>query len=362
MASLVHRPDRSALGSESALLTTLVSLWEFSLLLCFIAFLGVAGLFAARLLAERRSRRRDELRKILLPALMRGETPNVRSSRPARDVAASLTLELAELVRGSDREALLRAATAAGAAEELARRLRSRLPQDRLMAAEGLAMFPGYRDDVTRVALADPVPDVRLGAALALAQEGRAPAVGTLIRELGIGTSENSLLVVSLMRDLVKADPHAVEALLYDLDLPDAAKLAATDALAESGAVDHGPLVSWMAEAAGDDPELRPRIIRALGRLGQPAGHEAILAALDDSAWQVRAAAAEAAGRSTLGPAIPRLTALLGDDEWWVRFRAGEALAKLGTDGRQALHRAATGTNPAAQLAAKATLAEQRTA
>jgi HEAT repeat protein len=343
-------------------LTTLVSLWEFSLLLCFIALLGVAGLCAARLLSERRGRRRDELRKKLLPALMRGETPDVRPSKLARNVAATLTLELAELVRGSDREALLRAATAAGAAEELARHLRSRVPQDRLMAAEGLALFPDHRDDVTRVALTDPVPDVRLGAALALAQEGRAPAVGTLIRGLGIGTSENSLLVVSLMRDLVKADPHAVEALLYDLDLPDAAKLAATDALAESGAVDHGPLVAWMAEAAGDDPELRPRIIRALGRLGHPAGHEAVLAALHDSAWQVRAAAAEASGRSVLRLAIPRLTELLGDDEWWVRFRAGEALSRLGTDGRQALHHAASGTDSAAQVAAKATLAEQRTA
>lgn len=343
-------------------MTTLVSLWEFSLLLCLAALVGVAGLLAARLVSERRSRRREDLRKALLPALMRGETPDVRPSRLTRSVAATLTLELAELVRGSDRDALLRAATSAGAGDELARRLRSRHAQDRLMAAEGLAMFPEHSDDVTRVALADPVPDVRLGAALALAQEGRAPAVGRLIRALGIGTSENSLLVVSLMRDLVKTDPHAVEALLFDLDLPDAAKLAATEALAESGAVDHAPLVAWMAEAAGDDPELRPRIIRALGRLGHPAGHDAVLAALDDSIWQVRAAGAEAAGRSALKTAIPRLAELLGDEEWWVRFRAGEALSRLGTEGRQELHQAASGADPIAQVAARALLAEQRTA
>jgi hypothetical protein len=340
-------------------LTTLVSLWEFSLFLCLVALAAVAGLLAARLLSERRTRARDDLRRTLLPALMRGEACALSHSRRSRSVAATLTIELAELVRGSDREALIRAATAAGAAKELARRLRSRVPQDRLIAAEGLAMFPEYTDDVRRVALTDPVPDVRLGAALALAHEGRAPPVGALIRELGIGTSENSMLVVSLMRDLVKTDAHAVEALLYDLDLPDAAKLAATDALAESGTVDHAPLVAWMAEAAEDDPELRPRIIRALGRLGHPAGHDAVLAALDDSAWQVRAAAAEAAGRSALQSAVPRLAELLGDDEWWVRFRAGEALARLRDDGRRALDQAAAGTHPLAQVAARATIAEQ---
>jgi HEAT repeat protein len=343
-------------------LTTLVSLWESSLLLCLVAFIAVAGLLAARLVSERRSRRRENLRSTLLPALMRGEAPDVARSRLARSVAATLTLELAELVRGSDRDALIEAATVAGAGDELARRLRSRVAQDRLMAAEGLAMFPSFTDDVTRVALTDPIPDVRLGAALALAHEGRAPPVGALIRGLGIGTSEHSLLVVSLMRDLVRADPHAVEAVLYDLDLPDAAKLAATEALAESGAIDHAPLVGWMAEAAEDDPELRPRIIRALGRIGHPAGHDAVLAALADNAWQVRAAAAEAAGRSALQAAVPRLADLLGDDEWWVRFRAGEALTRLGKDGATALRTAAAGTNPVAQVAAEATLAEQRTA
>jgi HEAT repeat protein len=340
-------------------LTTLVSLWDFSLLLCSVALLGVAGLLLARVITESSARQREVMRRKLLPAMIRGEAVDVGNSKLARRVAATLTLELAELVRGTDREALVTAATATGAAEELARRLRSRTPQERLVAAEGLAMFPEYAPAVTEVALADPSPDVRLGAALALAQEGRAPPAGELVRKLGIGTSENSLLVVSLMRDLVKTDPRAVEALLYDLDLPDAAKLAATDALAESGAVDHAPLVAWMAEAAGEDSDLQPRIFRALGRLGHPAGHDAILAGLGSASWQVRASAAEAAGRSALKAAVPRLAELLDDEEWWVRFRAGEALARLGADGRIALHRAAIDPAPTARAAAKATLAER---
>jgi hypothetical protein len=343
-------------------LTTLVSLWEFSLLLASAAMLAVAALLLARAIGNDRAQRRAEMRRVLLPALLAGERVASDNPKLMHKVAASLTIELAELVRGSDREGFIAAATAAGATDELRRLMRSRAAQDRLIAAEALALFPAFTEEVTALALGDRNPDVRLGAALALAQEGRAPPPGELVRALGIGSTEHSLLVVSLMRDLVKTDPSAVEALLYDHDLPDAAKLAATDALAESGAVEHAPLVAWMASAAGEDGELQPRIFRALGRLGHPGGHAAIVAGLDSPVWQVRSAAAEAAGRSGVKSAVGRLAELLDDEEWWVRFRAGEALARLGADGRLELHRAACGPAPIARSAAKAIMAERRVA
>lgn len=342
--------------------TTLQSLWELSLLLCALAVLAVAGLLLARGVGGQRARRRETIRRTLLPAMLRGETVDMGGTRLAREVAAGLMVELAELVRGSDRDSLIAGARAAGAADEFLRRLRARAPQDRLLAAEALAQFPEHTDAVAKVALGDLNADVRLGAALALAQEGRAPPVGELVRRLGIGTTEHSLLAVSLMRDLARTDPHAVEALLYDLELPDAVKLAATDALAESGAVDHALLVAWMAEAADEESELRPRIFRALGRIGHPAGHGAILAGLESPDWRVRASAAEAAGRSALKAAVPQLAMLLNDGEWWVRLRAGEALARLGSKGRLALHNAALGDAPVARGAAKATLAERNIA
>lgn len=340
-------------------MTTLASLWDFSLLLCSVALLTVAALLLARAVSGSNAQRREDMRRRLLPAMLRGETIDIDGSRLARKVAATLTLELTELVRGSDRDALIASARAAGATRELRRRLRSRAPQDRLVAAEALAMFPECTEELSAVIFRDRNSAVRLGAALALAQEGRAPPPGQLVRALGIGTRENSMLVVSLMRDLVKTDPHAVEALLYDLDLPDAAKLAATDALAESGAVDHAPLVAWMAEAASEDNELRPRLFRALGRLGHPAGHDAIMAGMDSPDWRVRSAAAEAAGRSRLNRAADRLADLLDDEEWWVRFRAGEALSRLGAAGRLTLTRAALDDRPTVRAAAKATMRER---
>ncbi|MFN6934491.1 MAG: HEAT repeat domain-containing protein, partial [Tsuneonella sp.] len=220
------------------------------------------------------------------------------------------------------------------------------------MAVEALAMFPHHASLVSAVALTDHNADVRLGAALALAQEGRAPPVGELVRRLGIGSKEQSLLGVSLMRDLARTDPHAVEALLYDLEVPDAAKLAATDALAESSGVDHAPLVAWMSEASEEESDLRPRIFRALGQLGHPSGHVAILAGLDSERWQVRSSAAEAVGRSAVQSAIPRLVQLLADDEWWVRFRASEALALLGKVGVERLRQIAQGAEGGAQRTA----------
>lgn len=339
-------------------MTPLESLWEASLLLCAVSLLAVAALLLARVIGEGRVARREAMRRLLIPALLKGGTIETMNRGLASKVAATLTIELAELVRGRDREAFVNAAEATGAADELARRLSSRTAQDRLIAAEALAMFPSRRDAVARIALGDHNPDVRLGAALALASEGRAPPIGELVRTLQIGTEENSLLVISLMREFVRTDPHAVEALLYDLDIPDAAKLAATDALAESGAVDHTPLISWMAEASGEDTDLRPRILRALGRIGHPGGHDAILAGLDSTAWFVRASAAEAAGRSRLAAAVHRLGELLEDDQWWVRFRAGQALARLGSIGRLKLQEAAAGPKPVSRHAAKITLAE----
>lgn len=298
------------------------------MLLCAVALLAVAALLLARVIGTGRAERCEALRRAMLPALMRSDAIE-RGDRQSRKVAATMTLELAELVRGADRDALVRAAESAGAVEELLHKLRSRIPQDRLVAAEALAMFRDHTDGVARVELTDRNPAVRLGAALSLAQEGRAPPPAELVRKFGLGTTEPSLLVVSLMNDFVRTDPHAMEALLYDLDISDEAKLAATEALAASGAVDHAPLVAWMSEASGEGSDLRPRILRSLGKIGHPAGHEAILAGLDSESWHVRATAAQAAGRANLKGAVDRLAELLDDEQWWVRFRAGDALTRL---------------------------------
>lgn len=342
-------------------MTTLVALWQFSLALSAAALVALALILLARLVAERRDTHRADERRRITPMLLGPKLvgPQPPRSRLAREAAARVALELAEMVRGPDREALLANADALRIPHALWQSSVSRTPQERLLAAEALAMFEAGRRRVRQM-LKDRNPDVRLGAALALAQHNAAPPVAELVSILGLGTRERSLLIASLMRDLVDFDPQGVEALIGDAALPDLVRLAAVDALAASGRAEHAPLVVRMAQSGIEDADLLPRVHHALGRIGHPAGHAAIRAGLGHSDWPVRAAAAQAAGNSAFAGAADALGALLGDEIWWVRFRAGEALWRLGPAGHSVLEAmAGEGTGPAGE-AARLTLAERR--
>lgn len=342
-------------------MTTLLAIWQASLLLCMIALLALASILLARLFSERRDARRLEERRRVSRVLMgmSDEPVDPPSRHLERREAARLTLELAELVRGADRAALLANAEQLRIPRVLWERSVSAAPQERLLAVEALAMFPSGRERATQM-LRDRNANVRLGAALALAQNEAAPPAGTLVKQLGLGTTERSLLIGSLMQDLVTNDLASVEALLADREASDAIKLVAVDALAASGRAEHAPLVVQMAEQAAQDDELLPRIFHAMGRIGHPSGHAAILQGLLHPAWAVRAAAAQAAGKSALGDAAAPLGDLLGDGTWWVRFRAGEALWRLGPLGHAVLERIAAGTDEIASRAARLTLEERQ--
>lgn len=326
-----------------------------------VAMLALALILIARLFAERRDARRAAERRRVSQALMGAShaAPIPPRRRLEREEAARITLELAELVRGPDRTALLANAERLRIPRVLWERSVSAAPQERLLAVEALAMFPSGKARA-REMLRDRNQNVRLGAALALAQNEAAPPAAELVRSLGLGTTERSLLVGSLMRDLAEHNPASVEALLEDEEVSDAIKLAAIDALAASGRAEHAPLIAQMAERAAADSELLPRIFHAMGRIGHPSGHPAILGGLSHRAWTVRAAAAQAAGTSALTGAVEPLADLLGDAVWWVRFRAGEALWRLGPRGHEALERVAEAGSEVAREAARLTLYERK--
>jgi HEAT repeat protein len=342
-------------------LTALAALWRLSLVLCVIALLILAAIVTVRLVTRERAERRERERRRVTPVLLgvHSQVPALPRAALERETAARLALEMAELVRGTDRDALLANAESLRIPDVLHRQSLSRSPQERLLAAEALAMFPSGRKRVHAM-LRDRNADVRLGAALALAQHQAAPPAAELVRALHLGSRERSLLMTSLMRDLVESDPGSVEQLLADPRLPDAARLAALDALASSGRVEHAPLMAAMAGEEGHESNLLARIHHALGRIGHPSGHDAILRGLAHPSWEVRAAAAQAAGASALTAACDRLGTLLDDDVWWVRFRATEALWRLGAQGHNVLEQvAARGSERAAEVA-RLTLDERR--
>lgn len=336
-------------------MTALITLWQVSLVLCLLGAIALLALVAARGISERRQRRRAAARAELLPVLIGGGTPSpVRGA--AANVAMELTIELAEIMRGTDRDSMLAVAEAMGVPRFLDRRLRSSSAQERLTAAETLALFEQYRHRA-ETALDDTNPDVRLGAALALAQRGEGMRPTEVVSHLRLGIDEHSLLLVSLMRDLAARDPDDVREMIFDPMLTDDAKLAAIDALAEMGHT-HVPLLSYVAQEAQTDPHLQPRIIAALGRTKHPGSVDAIRVALTSPEWKVRAAAAEAAGHAALVDLADRLCELLCDRIWMVRFRAAEALLKFGAIGRERLVAASNGADPLAREAARTMLAE----
>ena len=91
--------------------------------------------------------------------------------------------------------------------------------------------------------------------------------------------------------------------------------------------------------AASGDPDLRVAAVRALGRIQAIESGMALLGALEDEAWQVRAQAARALGVIGATVAIPALAARLGDSSWWVRHHSAYALQRLGHEGQAALRR-----------------------
>ena len=341
-------------------MNALVFLWEASLGLCAVAAGALLALVLARVLTARKAARREAIRAELLPQLLATDGPARQLHAERLDIAASLACELAELTRGSDRAAMLERASDMGVPGLLIARLKSRSSQVRLTAVEALALFDRHTAETTR-ALDDANPDVRLAAALALAHRGDGPPTRQLVEKLRMGSEEHSLLLVSLMSDLVERDAGEVAALLFERDVPVEAKIAATDALAEGGG-QYAPLLAFMAQQSAGEPDLQPRIFRALGRNGHPAGMGAVLSGLDSPESGVRAAAAEAAGKMGAASCAPRLGVLLADESWWVRFRAGEALLRLGPRGLAALREASCNEDETVRSTASAMMAEGRVA
>ncbi len=341
----------------------LIGLWLVSLGIAGLALAIMTALILLRQLSSWRQGSRENERRRLVPLLLGDDSDDeiLPAIWRSDDLLVELMVELIQLVRGSDRERFIDRATALGVPSRLRHHLGSGVPRMRQMAAEAMAHFD---DDASTngllAALDDHNPDVRLTAALSLAQSGRSPPVTELVKRLKIGTEERSLLVTSLFKDVAIEGAADLEDLLRDVSAPSGARMAAAQALAFAGHYPAVPIISKIILGEEADPHDVPRLLRALAVLAHPAGEPAIRFGLESGSARIRAAAAEAAGRIGLGQLIERLTALLADDDWNVRFRAGEALIALGEPGGQALaETAARDGSGIAGGAASRMLAEQ---
>lgn len=337
-------------------MSTLQALWLTSLTMAGFSLLIMAALVAARFLAAYLTGRRKAERERLVSLLL-GEADRAAGRAPRLGSGGRLLtdvfVELTQLVRGEERERFVALAREAGVPEQLRHKLDSGSVRVRLAAAEALAQFPeGKSIERLRHALGDPSADVRVAAALALAEVGDPPPAAELVYKLGIGTTENSLLAVSLFRDIAERRPNELKALLVDENIPAGAKAAIIESLAASADYTLVPMIVSLASEE-DEPFHLTRYLRALGAFAHPAGEPAIKRGFQNPHWEVRAAAARAAGRIGLTSLAPNLKLLLSDPEWWVRFRAGEALTRFGPAGVEDLRQLASGAEPARTAASK---------
>ena len=341
-------------------MSLLLLIWLASLLLATGALAIMVVLIVSRVLGSRREGLRAARRRALVQQLLRGGVSDGSALRKAPpDLIAQTFRDLIRLVRGDERDALVEQAAQLGVPARLCRLLESGSARDRLSAAQSLADFrdPGTLQAL-RNALDDRNEDVRLAAALSLAHSGGAAEVHALVERLGLGTEEDSMMIVTLFRTVAEERPHEIKALILRPETNVRARLAAVEALAGTGDYSLVPLIARLATEADDDSEELPRYLHALGQLGHPAGREAIIHGLNRKAPEARAAAAAAAGEIGLVESMDRLGALLDDADWWVRFRSAEALVRLGDPGLERLKRAARSGLARASEAAGTILAE----
>jgi HEAT repeat protein len=103
-----------------------------------------------------------------------------------------------------------------------------------------------------------------------------------------------------------------------------------------------------------DDPdvEMRIKVVKAAGAIGDPRFLEPFHRALEDSQWEVRCQAARGLGILGSPLSVPRLGRALRDPQWWVRFHAAVSLAEVGAAGEAELTDAlGRGSPPARDMA-----------
>lgn len=334
------------------------------------------GLVVQQAIRNRRSQREAARRESLMGlALEYIEEPQFLPAfkaqlKPAdQRLLVQLFAELLPKVRGDFADKIVHLMREMGLRDRCLAQLLSHRSWKRADAASVLGWFdePQVIAALER-ALDDPEVEVRLEAARALARLGAVQSVAGLVARLAVVDASHSLGVQEIFRSL---GPGAVPELtvVLESDVPLPVKMLAADALGHIGdpravpallrlfhtpgrgegdtirehKARRGRAFTERSQPANASVALRLAVMQALSVLVDPRSLDAILAALEDPIWEVRAQAAQCASQLGSNAAIPRLEMLLHDEHWWVRFHAAEALFKLGEEGGRALTKAARG-------------------
>ncbi|HSE07130.1 MAG TPA: HEAT repeat domain-containing protein [Nocardioidaceae bacterium] len=327
-----------------ALLLTLL------LLLGGLAILLVAALVVVRatseLLERRAARRRDEIRGLILSALL-GEPEesasalaalHVREGRAWRQVEQQAFAILPK-IKGDTRDALVSLLKNAGAAERAYENTRARSAVRRSRGAYQLGAL-GDRAAVPTLLELLPTDHflVRRTVVRALGQVRDPEAVPRLLDAV----TADPALVRDVIAALQRIGPEATPYLRKDLAfLLVAEHSGRRGALAATVLGLHGDIASVPvlveAVARAHQSSLRAAAAEALGEIGVPAAVQVLTEALGGDLPEVQVKAAEALGKVGATSALPALVSALGCGAHEVDRAVAEALVKLGGPGMQAL-------------------------
>jgi HEAT repeat protein len=339
-------------------------LWLASWFLAACAIVWMSILVLARVgrdaLARRRALQTAAIESIYL-ALMRGEAGAVEALAPYRrkvSLLAECLLRILDVVRGGERERLVGALQAFGLDDLLCKGAESGDFSARLVRVEALGVFPGPgAEQILRRVSRRGRGELRLAAAKALASMGAKGDLGELISDMARRKEPWAGSMGEVLRLLAEQQPEDCAVLFSKTDLPDPVRAMLAEALGNGGDYRN---VLGLAEAALSAPTpVRVASVIALGRLMHPACAPALAAALNDADWQVRGAAARAAGDVGLIDLAPRLADHLSDRVRWISSQGADALARLGAKGLARLREAAREGSDAVARVASLTLAER---
>ncbi len=177
-----------------------------------------------------------------------------------------------------------------GAVGPLSVALGDREEEVRAAAAQALGQL---RDPLAveplMAALKDRSGNTRRAAAVALGLMGDIRAARPLIEAL---TDDDSWMVRKSSAEALGnlGDPHAIKPLMRALgDSDESVRLAIGEALGKFG---EDGIVALLNRVGSGDPEIRPEVIRILGKMGDVRAIEPLFKALTDKTWSVRGAAA----------------------------------------------------------------------
>ena len=329
------------------MLNPLALIWTASLVLVLLAFAALATLILARLVREREERadpdRRARISKSLLHyAAAGGDRPVLPiSNRSERQVVVETALHAIPIMRGPARVRLVELLRSIGLARRLRRQALRGSMRDRLLALEGLSLFPDV-ETIATLHRAEQARDLRiwLTALRTRAQIGPGPDLAELLKLVDRPGARRAPIMHDLLAARVQKDlPEALCALRAELPgLTRALVIRAIGETRQAQALD--PL---RVALGNSDPAVRSAAAGALGELGLDAAADALAQATCDVDWRVRLKASEAIGRLGLWRRADCLAPLLDDPVWWVRFRAEEALKRLSPPSRQVPDEATAG-------------------